>query len=477
MHKLFRGFLLISIVLFCVLVTDRVQASDAYFVWEKYVIDVPLNASIKDYEDEYIVKFYVNGKESKDFTIEKEVNYSTFSTVLTHIVGKYTVYYKAYSKVNYVSSIQGIVFNVCDVNAPEITLKSPVVEIEVGSKLKDINWYSVTDDTTPTNEIKVVIDDSSVIYNTKGVYFARITATDKYENSSSENFSIRIVDTISPTILILKPLVFEYDLTVNYSDYFMCKDNYDNDVTNRLIIEGLNTKILGLQEIKLSVSDYSNNLSELIVEVNIVDTEAPTIKLIEDEIMLDIILYSDYNVDFFYDYIYRISDNYSTRENIIVQIDILELEKAVSDYNVYYKVIDQNENTTTASIKVKIREFIGPQLIIDDFIEIKLGTEVDLYSLVEVYDEYDSLALERLEIDSGNFDFNVAGSYTVKYTCFNTSGLYTEKTVTVKVIDDSIENVTQEISLQPYLFYAIVAVVILGIIIFVIIIQRRTFSI
>ena len=79
-------------------ISYEANAADAYFVWEKTQIDVPLNSSLENYKDKYELSFYVNGSKSKDYYVEKEVNCSTFSTVLTNKIGKYTVYYKAVSE-------------------------------------------------------------------------------------------------------------------------------------------------------------------------------------------------------------------------------------------------------------------------------------------------------------------------------------------------------------------------------------------
>ena len=126
MCKILKGLIVCLICIFCYKITNKANAASAYFVWEKSVIDVPVFSNLEEYKDDYVVKLYVNGKESKDFTVTYEVNTSSFSTVLTNKVGKYTVYYKAYSKNNYVSSVEGIIFNVCDVTPPIINIKKEI---------------------------------------------------------------------------------------------------------------------------------------------------------------------------------------------------------------------------------------------------------------------------------------------------------------------------------------------------------------
>jgi hypothetical protein len=81
MFKLFKGLLLCIVVIILNVFTIKSSASNAYFVWEKKDIKVPIYSNLEDYKDDYIVKLYVDGKESFDFWVEKEVNCSSFSTV------------------------------------------------------------------------------------------------------------------------------------------------------------------------------------------------------------------------------------------------------------------------------------------------------------------------------------------------------------------------------------------------------------
>ena len=84
MYKLFKGFIICLVFVFVSNFSMKAEAASAQFVWEKTEIDVPIFSDINDYKNQYVVKFYVNGVESKDFEIEMEVNTTTFSTVLTN---------------------------------------------------------------------------------------------------------------------------------------------------------------------------------------------------------------------------------------------------------------------------------------------------------------------------------------------------------------------------------------------------------
>ena len=432
MQKLFKGFIICLIFISLCFFNNAVKAADAYFVWEKTVIDVPVFSSLEEYKDNYKLKLYVNGIQSNDYYVEYETNCSTFSTVLTNKIGKYTVYYKAYSKNNYLSSEQAIIFNVVDVTAPTIDLSSDTIDIEVGTTINK-EWFSVNDDTCSKDEINISINDTNVIYNVIGKYSATITATDLYNNSKTVSFTVRVVDKTKPIIKVLKPLIFDYLEEVDVKSYFVCLDNYDNDITDLLVIKNLDTKTLGKKEITLEVSDYSNNKTTLTLEVMVVDKVMPILNLITEEITLDIIDFKNYDEKYFGKYILNISDNYSKKEDINVIINVDTLEEVVSDYYINFIAIDENNNKTKKQILVKLREFIGPELICDDVINICVGEEIDLYSLVRVVDKYDLDAASRLTIDDGGFDNLALGTYKIKYTCFNTSGEYSEKIVTINV--------------------------------------------
>ena len=473
MFKILRKFIICLILINAFFSLNMVKAADAYFVWEKTVIDVPINSNLEEYKDDFVLKLYVGGKESKDYTVEMEVNCSTFSTVLTNKIGRYTVYYKAYSKKNYISSEQAIVFNVVDITPPKIELTSEIITIDYGKKLNDYVWYTVSDDTCALNEVSVTISEDNIIYNNLGTYNCAITAEDLYGNTSRKEFKVKIEDKSGPTILVLKPLIFSYGEAINFSDYILCKDNYNNDITYRLQFDEINTNTIGKKEVNFSITDFSGNKTELILEIVVTDNYPPVITLLESEVILDIENYKDYCEDFFLQYLFNIQDNYSKFENIALEVDASEIRNDVADYTVYFKATDENNNKSVKQLVVKLREFVGPQIIIDDVIEIQQGEELDLYSLIEVSDKYDQEANKRLDINYGDFDSNVVGTYEIKLLCFNTSGIYTEKIILIIVNgieintgDDGELDVHSVLSTQPFLA-SLIVLISMGILFFV----------
>lgn len=442
MFKVYKCLFLILFI--CLIVCQKVNASDAYFVWEKTTIDVPINSPLENYKNDYKVSFYVDGKKSTDFTIEKEVNCSTFSTVLTNKIGKYTVYYKAKSEKYYVSSTQPIIFNVIDVTVPKINQISNV-NIECGTTIDIDKYFSFSDDTCKNEELTIILDDSNIIYNTVGVYDASIIVLDIYNNRAVKEFKVNVKDTVKPQILIQKPLILSYGVPFVLEEYLIATDNCNGDLTKLIDIKGLDINKLGMQNVELSVSDYSNNVCSIKVAVNVIDDIPPSILLKYSEVVLDVENFDKYDNDFFEQYILDVSDNETTKEGLKIEIDFTTLKKQIGDYKIKYLITDNSGLSSSEYLNIKIREMEGPKLVGNDIFTIKIGEEIDLLSLVEVVDEYDNKAKGRLEIASTNFNNNIVGDYEVTYICYNDSGCYSTKVVVIKVIDDVIiEEVTKD---------------------------------
>lgn len=429
MQKLFKGFTVSLIFIISMMFLVNVKASTAYFVWEKTVIDVPVYSSLEEYKDDYVVKLYVDGVLSSDFEVDYEVNTSTFSTVLTNRVGRYTVYYKAYSKNNYVSSVQAIIFNVYDDTPPTVNLQNNLIEVEIGEKIESSGWFTATDDTCKYSDLKITIDDSDVIYNAAGTYTCTLYVSDLYGNESKTFFKVKIVDKTKPLISIIKPLIFLYGEDVDINEYLEYSDNSSLDIGNMIEVEGLDTSKVGKIELIVKVYDYYGNETKVIMEGIVVDKVPPIISLIKNEVTLDIEEFEAYNEDFFKEYIYSVSDNYSKKKDIDIKIDLTNLKPSISDFVVYYIATDENNNKTKRGLTVKIRETIGPEINGEDVVRLDVGSDVNLSDYVTLYDKYDPNVLERLMIESDDFTTDKAGIYYVKYISFNTSGIYSEKTI------------------------------------------------
>ena len=215
----------------------------------------------------------------------------------------------------------------------------------------------------------------------------------------------------------------------------MIYDSYNGDVTKFMKISDFDVNAIGRQKIVVSGRDYSDNVVSLSYFVDVVDETPPTIILSTAEVELDIESYSLYDYNFFYDYIDKLYDNNSKIDEIKVLIDYSCLQLSVSDFNVTYKAIDKYDNQKEVILNVRLRELNGPDLIAPDEIHLSIGEHFDPYSIITVYDKYDNSAGNGLLIYENGLNVNEAGTYYIRYICYNNSGKMSEKVVKVVVGD------------------------------------------
>ena len=56
MSKIYKGLFFLSLIFLFFSYSVSVDAASAYFVWEKYIIDVPVNSNLEEYKDDYVLK-------------------------------------------------------------------------------------------------------------------------------------------------------------------------------------------------------------------------------------------------------------------------------------------------------------------------------------------------------------------------------------------------------------------------------------
>ena len=154
-------------------------------------------------------------------------------------------------------------------------------------------------------------------------------------------------------------------------------------------------------------------------------------------------MFLDYKTDFnnfnFKNYIIKISDDNVINENNL-KIEN-NLENKVGSFYIRYSYSD-GIHSTEEIIDVRLISYNKP-IIETSYIEIEAGTTYDLLEFLIITDESDSYILDSVEIDDSNVNYDEAGTYYIKATAVNSSGLNTEKRIRVKVISGfSIDSIT-----------------------------------
>ena len=423
--KLFCTLILIFISFF---ICKSVNGAHYEFKWLKTKIDVPYNANIYDYVDMYVVKFYVDGKESHDFYVSQEENSTTFSTVLTYIVGIYKVTYLAANDTYNVYSYQDIYFNVYD-DEPPVVRGPEYIRVLVNEEIDYLSYFEVSDNCTEPDKIIINSYDQDVTYNVLGTYPLTLEFIDASNNIAQKNILIEIYDNIRPTIKVIKDLVFSYGKSYNLSEYFYAFDNYDSNPN--LSIYEFDFNRLGRQNIVIEASDSSGNLIRQNFSCLVIDDINPTITLKKTSDTINIEEIDDIN-DLLFSYVLEMKDNYSSIEKLHLKIDSPIYEKEVGQFAFNYTVTDENGNYSTVDLVLEILEFEGPDIIGDSF-EFEVGDEIDLLKLVEVNDKYDQNAKDNLEVINSNLDTSKEGEYRVLYRAYNNSGKYTVHELKIKI--------------------------------------------
>ena len=439
--------------------SSEAKATSAYFDWTKTHILVDYGDSIDKYKNQFEIHFYVDGKESDDYKIKMATNASTFSTVLTNRVGKYTVYYQAYSENYNIRSEQAIVFEVVDRIPPSVEVKDTNIKINFG-EIFDYNKYiSVSDNSCKREEISIKLEnENSINYAMLGTYHVPVIISDLYDNIVKVNFYVSIFDMISPSIRQIKSPVVQYGQDIKIKDFFVAIDNYDGNITSTIEVNAFDKKRLGYQEIELIVKDMSGNITRSTFNVLVIDETPPELLLKTYILELDIKDYQSFNEEYFKQFLLHVSDNYQLAS---VEIDLADLKEMVGTYKVLFTAKDNNGNKTEKQLTVNLKEMVGPKIIADAEVSFPVGTNIDYFNLINIADDFDPLAYQKIEIIENKVDINTPGEYSVTYRCANSSAEYTIFNVKVLINEEEHNDELKYIVLIIVVSVAIIAITII----------------
>ena len=152
-----------------------------------------------------------------------------------------------------------------DTKAPEIT--SDQIEVPYGEKF-DVDTVDVTDNRDSRDDIQVSADLASLNVEQLGDYKVTVTATDSFNNETTKEVTVKVVDQEGPKFETLgsnEGYVVEVPVngSSDLSSYVKASDNVDGDVTPFIEADKtLDTSKLGTQTITLKATDVSGNETE-----------------------------------------------------------------------------------------------------------------------------------------------------------------------------------------------------------------------
>lgn len=413
-----------------------------HYEWENTYVEVPLYASLNAYDDIPQAKLYRDGIYLNDANISYNrigdwLYY--YKDVDTTKPGDYKVWYKV-SESKYVPGDcpnykQLITFHVYDDIAPKITILQPEINLPLGSKKVDFNEFFKVSDNLGLPQVNVNSD--GVDYNQIGTYYVYIEALDAALNSTKAKLTINIIDNAGPVITFLGKddlIILEKNSTTDlkeyFMDYFKAIDSIDGNVTGSLEYSYFAPDKLGETSVNFSFYDQYHNESSMRVMVRVVDEIEPVIILTTDNLKLD---YKTVPNEAYYRQFIKEAYDGIVDKVAEVEIDFSEIEQAVGNYNVYYKLVDDKGNETIKSLVVNYLTDKAPEIKTTD-VKLKEGETVDFTNYVEVVDDSDPNVKANLKIDTTDFNNKLPGIYYLNVTVFNSSGLFANTYLKVEVV-------------------------------------------
>lgn len=317
-----------------------------------------------------------------------------------------------------------------DKEAPVIV--SNRIEVSYGDKV-DLDVIDVEDNHDSRSELVVSAEDlSSVDVNQLGSYDLTVTATDSFSNTTPKVIKVDVVDDEAPKFkvagvetgyVVQVPINGSNDIT----SYINAIDNVDGDVSPFIETDKeLDTSKAGIQDIKLSVTDSSDNVNEKTFTFAVSDLTAPVVTLPQGN---DIVI--DYASEFkLENFLTAIDDQSGVTNTVTGEVDTRK-ENEVQTITVSSQDEAKNEVKTTLNFTVK--DISGPQVNLStNAIQVIKGDPFDPRQyLVNAVDNKDGDVTGNVAIS--NIDTNSTGDKTVTYTVSDSTGNQTVATLNVKV--------------------------------------------
>ena len=348
------------------------------------------------------------------------------STVDIMTLGSYTVSYSVSDAAGN-AAVQVIrTVNVEDMTAPVITLKGDaVVTVEPGASYSDAG-ASATDsyDGDLTGSI---VTASTVDILTVGSYTVSYSVSDAAGNAVEMVRTVNVEDTTAPVITLLGDAVVTLEGGTSYRDAgASATDSYDGDLTGSVVTAStVNTEAVGSYTVTYRVSDAKGNAAEPVVrKVNVVDTAAPVITLLGDEVT---------ETAFGLEYV----DSGATAQDLIegdvserITVDSNVDTTKLGTYSVQYKATDKAGNEAGLKVrKVVVEDLVPPRIVLigRSTVGVAEGTEYKDLGAIAV-DDLDGDVSGNLEITS-DVDISKAGRYYVRYNVGDSRGNQAIETV------------------------------------------------
>ena len=300
-----------------------------------------------------------------------------------------------------------------DTKAPEIT--SDQIEVPYGEKF-DVDTVDVTDNRDSRDDIQVSADLASLNVEQLGDYKVTVTATDSFNNETTKEVTVKVVDQEGPKFETLgsnEGYVVEVPVngSSDLSSYVKASDNVDGDVTPFIEADKtLDTSKLGTQTITLKATDVSGNETEKTIDFAVTDDDAPVVTL-KNGADVTLNYGSDFNLSDYVD----VTDNFDG----VIQPQVegsIDNHKEDGVQTLTIKATDSSGNESSAQLNVAVKDTEAPKISLSKSeVSVNVGASLDLSNyLSSATDNKDGDVKGKVSIPS--VSTSKAGSYTATYT-------------------------------------------------------------
>jgi hypothetical protein len=352
-------------------------------------------------------------------------NYDLISfddVIITHDIdhmrlGDYHIYYSCIDQSNNLIS-KTLDIKVIDDIKPNVEIVTPLI-FEVFDQEPIISEYFLISDNYNA------LDDLEIKYNTAfdiektGRYHISVEVMDKSKNKTVFITEIIVVDQIPPVITQVSEIIITNFEMMDLSVYFNVVDQYDLEQIHIAIDDTqVDYQRLGTYEIIVYASDLSNNISQYLTKVHMIDITNPNLVLSTQKIYVNL----NETIENLSDYIIDVSDNYDklTKDDVLIKSNV-EID-TIGQYELIYTIMDSSLNELIQIIDVFVDDYIPPSitgfsLYISMFESIDLLEGLIISDNVGIYDIY----YEPIVLDT-----SYPGAYEINYSVIDQRGNLSE---------------------------------------------------
>lgn len=316
-----------------------------------------------------------------------------------------------------------------DKEAPEIV--SNRVEVSYGEKF-DLNAINITDNQDERDDLIVDIKAENVNTKQLGTYEVLVSASDSSSNIATKEILVEVVDDKAPEFKVVgvdKGYVVQVPIngSNDVSNYVSAIDNVDGDVSPFIETDkALDASKPGIQDITLSVTDSSGNVTEKTFEFAVSDLTPPSVTLLEGE---NIII--DYASEFKLENYLVASDDMGSVTNTIT--GSVDTRKEGETQTIKVSTKDDAKNEVVSTLNFTVKDISGPKInLSSNEVEVAKGDAFDprMY-LISAIDNKDGDVTANVSV--GGIDTNTTGNKSVEFSVLDAAGNKSVASLSVKV--------------------------------------------